>query len=311
MPSSSFYYKNNRLQQLRGFSYTMRYGTLSKAAEVMGLTHATVSLQIKTLQDDLGVKLFERVGRRLVPTKIAYMLMDDATPHIEAIDTVLERIKNVHEDQAIKKLILAGNHGTLTYILPILVKRYLDKYPDIHITIAHYEQDEGLRALAEGKIDLYILPRRVQRPFGPEMVYEPLFFFKPVLLTLPNHPLALKNDVTIEEIARHDVVAPPPEMAVVPGLYERLLHYKKAQRFRISFEHWEMTRKYVEAGIAVVVTMDILCEPNDRLVATPVSHIFPSGDYGSLTIKGRAVSAHASKFLDIARECEGKILTAL
>jgi LysR family transcriptional regulator, cys regulon transcriptional activator len=308
MPDSNFYYKNNRLQQLRGFCHTMRYGTLSKAAKVMGLTHATVSLQIKTLEDDLKIRLFERVGARLVPTKIAYILMDEASQHIEAIDTVLERVQKIDDKQEKKTLVISGNHATLNYLYPTLVKDYLEKYPDIHVKIIHYEQVEGMKALAEGKIDVYMLPRRLQRPFGSEIRYEPLFFFKPVLLTLPDHPLAGKQNLTIEEIARYECIAPPPEMTVVPGLYERLLHYKKAQHFRLTFENFEITKKYVEAGIAVVITMDILCELGDRLVPTSVSHIFPSADYGSLTIKGRDIHPCANDFLEIARKYKGRIL---
>jgi len=82
----NFYYKNNRLQQLRGFCYAAQLNNISKAAKHLGLTHSSVSLQIKTLERDLGIKLFDRNGPRLSLTKEGEKLLKLALPHIDGID---------------------------------------------------------------------------------------------------------------------------------------------------------------------------------------------------------------------------------
>ena len=70
-----FYYKHNRLQQLKGFYYTVQAGSsISKAAAKMGLTQSTVSLQIQSLERDLNVKLFERTGKRMKITESGKIL---------------------------------------------------------------------------------------------------------------------------------------------------------------------------------------------------------------------------------------------
>ena len=55
-----FYYKKNRLQQLRGFCYAAQMGSMLKCANKMGLTQGAITLQIQSLERDLGIKLFER-----------------------------------------------------------------------------------------------------------------------------------------------------------------------------------------------------------------------------------------------------------
>ncbi len=57
---SQFYYKNNRLQQIRGFCNTVTYGSLAKAAKILNLTQSSISLQIKTLERDLNTSLIKR-----------------------------------------------------------------------------------------------------------------------------------------------------------------------------------------------------------------------------------------------------------
>ena len=67
--TKQFYYKRNRIQQLKGFYYTVQTGSVSNAARKMGLSQSAITLQIQSLERDLKTKLFEREGKKITITK--------------------------------------------------------------------------------------------------------------------------------------------------------------------------------------------------------------------------------------------------
>src|SRR5919108_4200046 len=86
MAESQGRYKQNRLQQLRGFCYAARTKSISKAAEKMGLSQPSVSLQIMALERELGARLFDRRGPRIELTHDGHRLLELARPLVEGID---------------------------------------------------------------------------------------------------------------------------------------------------------------------------------------------------------------------------------
>ncbi|MCL4695307.1 MAG: LysR family transcriptional regulator, partial [Candidatus Hydrogenedentes bacterium] len=80
-------YKQNRLQQLRGFYYAAREKSISKAAERMALSQPSVSLQIQALERELKTTLFERRGPKIDLTPDGQLLMELAQPLVDGIDS--------------------------------------------------------------------------------------------------------------------------------------------------------------------------------------------------------------------------------
>src|SRR5687767_6609082 len=89
-PAPRFYYKGNRLKQLRAFCAVARLGSVARGAESLFLSQSSVSLQISALQKELGTLLVERVGRRVQLTREGLMLYELARPALEGLDA-LER----------------------------------------------------------------------------------------------------------------------------------------------------------------------------------------------------------------------------
>ena len=81
-----FAYKADRLKPLRAFCQTARLGSVSRAAEALYVSQPAITQQLQALERELGVKLFERSGRRLVPTREGEALYTLARPLVEGID---------------------------------------------------------------------------------------------------------------------------------------------------------------------------------------------------------------------------------
>ena len=83
MSTKQFYYKRNRVSQLKGFHYTVQTGSISKAAKKMGLTQAAVTLQIQSLERDVGLKVFKREGQKMKLTEAGRTLYAQAIYYVQ------------------------------------------------------------------------------------------------------------------------------------------------------------------------------------------------------------------------------------
>jgi len=297
-----FHYKNNRLQQLRGFCYAAQFGNISRAAEHMGLTHSSVSVQIKTLSKDLGVALFKRRGPKVTLTHEGEKLLDLALPLLDTIERLHETFH--HELDATKKteLRIAANSTTLNFILPNLAKKYLAAYPDTYFTVHYAEQEEAIKKLLNNEVDFALLPRREHKPFPKGYDYIPLFYYTPSLITCPDHPLAGRKKLSVQEISKYELTLPTKELRVIPNLYDIFPQHDINKKLRINFVNWETTRKYIEAGLVISISSDIIIGKDDTLVATPLPHLFPVVDYGFVQRRdGCSRQKKVSVFIEMAR----------
>jgi len=86
-----FLYKKNRQQQIKGFYYVARYLSISKAAQAMNLTQSTVTLQIQSLERDLGFQLLNRNSKPLSLTKDGEEFYQIACPLMHEFESVVEK----------------------------------------------------------------------------------------------------------------------------------------------------------------------------------------------------------------------------
>jgi DNA-binding transcriptional LysR family regulator len=303
----NFFYKNNRLQQLRGFVATMQLGTVTAAANTMGLTQATVSLQIKSLEDDLKIKLFTRKGPHIKPTKDGTLLYELALPHIKSIEDIENIFTKYREKKYNEVIKIAANNSSLNFILPKLLKKYIDENTNVNAEVFFAEFYDGLDKLEKNEIDVLLLPRREHLPIPKHIDYVPLFKFKPVLLTRPDHPLCGKKNITVKQIAEYDFTLPAKGLHVIPNLHDIFEAAGIKKEFRVQFKGWEVTRKFIEAGLVISITADIVLEKKDVLVGTSLSHLFPDVDYGFYLKKGMIIPDKINRLVKIAKSYKGDI----
>lgn len=295
--TNRYLYKNNRLQQLRGFCYAAQFGNISRAAEYMGLTHSSVSLQIKSLEDDFKVSLFKRNGPQITLTKEGERLLDLALPHIEGIQQLRELFHSETEKNRRTELRIATNSTGLNFILPKLLKQFLATHPDTYITMHYAEHTEAMTKLQLNEVDFALLPRRTHRPFPEDCLYIPSFYYNPALITLPDHPLAGRKKLSVAEISRYELTLPAEELRVIHNLYDIFPQHGTPKKLRINFVNWETTRKYIEAGLVISISSDVIIGEKDSLIATPLPHLFEKVDYGFIHHKSRPLPEIAERFI--------------
>ena len=256
------YYKNNRLQQLRGFSYAAQFGNITKAAAHMGLTQSTVSLQIKSLEDELGVQLFKRHGPQITLTREGEELLKLSAPHLDGFQNIFDVFHEKIAEDKKTEITLSVNATAKSYLMPDLLNKYIDQYPEAYVTLRFAEQEEAIKLLQEEEIDCAILPRRDHTPFPYSCVYKPAFFFKPCLITRHDHPLAGRQNLSVEEISRYNVVLPGYDYRVIPNLYDIFPQHNINKKRRINFIDMETGREYLEAGLVITISSNVFVPPD-------------------------------------------------
>lgn len=299
---SRFFYKANRLQQLRGFCRTVELGSMTRAARSLSLSQSAVSLQIQALERELEATLFTRVGPRLQITSEGKLLYELAIEHLRALSNIDVNFRRGRERKEHELLELSANGTCLSFLLPEILKRFFSSHEQCSARITFAEQKQAIEKLVSGKTRVAFLPRRSHLPFPSSVRYLPIYRFPPVLLTRRDHPLARRKNLTLEQISQYPLSLPAEELRVIPNLHQVLQRDSSKRRLRVEFEDWETTRKFIEADMVISVSSDVVLQRNDVLVGTSLSHIFPDVDYGVVIAKGEKLSSNINDLIDAAHQ---------
>lgn len=169
---------------------------LSKTAEEFGLSQPAVTKQIQALEDTYGVLLLERSGRRLKTTEAGETLYYCARDIIKAMDKTDKAMEEVSESRK-GSLCLGASNIPGEYILPQLIKRFKEKYPNVSISIDIADTEKIFSRLAERELDVgivggWINNRKIE---GFEWLEDEL-----VVVLPENHKLARLSEITLDSL---------------------------------------------------------------------------------------------------------------
>jgi DNA-binding transcriptional LysR family regulator len=296
-------YKQNRLQQLRGFCYAARAKSISKAAEQMALSQPSVSLQIKALERELGAQLFTRRGPRIELTHDGQRLLELARPLVEAIDQLDASFESLRESVERGTVNIAAGGSTIQYLLPPFVKKYTHEYPQVDVRLHNVTGKAGLALLREGDVDFAVGPM-LDTP--PDIEFHPLVTYEPMLITRHDHPLASKSRVTLKDIAKYPLILPPKEQSTYRVVEMVFAEHSLDYDIKLEVGGYDVIKKYVELGLGISIVMSHCLSGADHLHAVPLGRWFPKRTYGLVLRKGRALSPAAERFVEVFRSAVEK-----
>jgi DNA-binding transcriptional LysR family regulator len=289
-------YKQNRLQQLRGFYHAARVKSISKAAEKMGLSQPSVSLQIKALERELGVQLFDRCGPRIQLTYDGERLLELARPMVEAFDHLEHDFAQLRESSERGQVDIAAGGSTIQYLLPSFVQAYVKRYPQVDVRLHNVTGKAGLALLRSGDVDFAVGPL-LDMP--ADIVFHPLVTYEPMLITRRDHPLAKLKRVTLKHIAQYPLILPPKEQSTYREV-ERVLNVHSLEyHIKLEIGGYDIIKKYVELGLGISIVMSHCLSSSDKIHAVPLRRWFRKRAYGVVQRKGRSASPPAEQFINL------------
>ncbi|TPG11503.1 LysR family transcriptional regulator [Rhodanobacter glycinis] len=295
-----YYYKGNRHKQLRAFVSVVKLGTLTRAAEALYVSQPTISLQLQALERELGVSLVERRRRRINLTDAGEALYELARPLVEGWETLDRDFQARVQGLQAGRLIIAAGTSTIQYLLPDLVRRFRERYPAVQLQLANVTGKDGMALLRADDAD-FAVGSMLDVP--NDIAWAPIHHYDPMLIMPPDHPLAAKEKITLEDISPYGLILPPQRLSTY-----RLVDLVFQQRqvpYHVAIEvgGWDVIKEYVAMGMGISIVTGICITEADhsRLAVRNMKQYFPQRSYGVVMRKGKFLSAEARAFIDLIR----------
>ncbi|MEE4330217.1 MAG: LysR family transcriptional regulator [Wenzhouxiangella sp.] len=290
-------YKGNLLKHLRAFVQTARSGSVSAAAEKLFLSQPSVSQQIRALEDGLGRILFERHGPQLRLSPAGKALLEMARPLVDQLDALPDHFARRYGSLDSGEVRIAAGESTIIHLLPTLLMRFRRMHPGIFVHLQNVAGAKRLELIRNDEVD-FAIGSMLEVP--PDIDYQPIYRFHPVLIMSPEHPLARRRQITLADISPHGLILPPRHLATYQ--LTDLIFRKYGLPFRVTLEveGWEVIKRFVSLGMGVSIMSSICLTDTDRerLRVIDVSEYFPPRSYGVVMRRGGYLSPQAERFVD-------------
>jgi LysR family hydrogen peroxide-inducible transcriptional activator len=189
------------LDQLRYFLAVADAGNFTKAAARSDLSQPSLSQQIINLEQELGHKLFHRLGRRVVLTEAGKAFLDRARRIVLEVE---DASKALRDSPTLERRIKVGTVQTLApYLLPPLLERCRESHPNLLVNTHEDFRPDLVTGVVDGDLDLAIVPQPVK---DLRISVEPLFTEPLLLVVGKNHPLATKASIAAADLAEENFV---------------------------------------------------------------------------------------------------------
>lgn len=187
---------------LRYFDEVARQGSIRKAAAILNITSTTVNRKILAVEEELGVRLFDRTPEGVILTEIGTMLLE----HCRRTLLDFDRMKILMDDMRDKRtghLSIQALDSVIFGLLPKAVQTFYGTFPDFTLSVTTSMPDEIVTSVAEGEADVGITFVRALHP-NVRLIFEKAAPFG--VVTLPDHPLAQRGSVTLDDIREFPLI---------------------------------------------------------------------------------------------------------
>lgn len=289
-------YKQNRLKQLRAFCKAVETKSISKAGEALFLSQPTVSLQIRALERELCVQVFERRGPVINLTPDGKILYELSKPLINGIDNLSQDFNSMAGRLESGELHITAGQTACMYLLPKYIQRFKQEYPGVHVKLSNNTGKDGRELLKSDNVDFAV---GTMAENSDDMVFEPLFEYEPVLITPLDHPLAGKKHINLKDISPYGLILPPRELSTWRKVDKIFSEHEVSYEVSMEVGGWEVIKKYVKEGMGISIVSCLCLNGEEKLSVTSLKEYFPNQVYGAVIRKGKFLTPQARGFLEI------------
>lgn len=249
---------------------------LTEVANTLFTSQSGVSRHIRDLEDELGVELFIRRGKRLLgmtePGKalltIAERILDEAGK--------VRRLADVFTNESSGVLTIATTHTQARYSLPKVIKAFCALYPNVRVELNQGSPQEIVTMLAAGEADVGIASEQVVN--NPALAAFPWFNWHHALLVPKGHELEQQQPVSLEALSRYPLIT-YRQGITGRSRVDRAFHSASLKPdIVLSAQDSDVVKTYVELGLGVGVLADQACQLDEHssLTRLEAKHLFES-----------------------------------
>jgi len=289
-----------KLQQLRYLQAVVRHGlNLSEAAAALHTSQPGISKQIRQLEDELGVDILVRNGKRVV---------DVTTPGhvvVDIVERVLQDIENLKQvgrefrDQAAGTLTVATTHTQARYSLPRVVSAFKQQYPNVRLTLKQGSPPQLAEMVMAGEADIAIATEALDQ--YPKLLALAGYQWRHCVVVPELHPLLKEKRITLEMLARYPIITYDTAFAGRSHIDEAFRAQGLAPDIVLSAVDSDVIKTYVELGLGIGIIAVVAFEENrDRLLrAIEVGHLFGTMTTRIAVRRGTTLRGYGYVFIEL------------
>ncbi|MCD8011274.1 MAG: LysR family transcriptional regulator [Lachnospiraceae bacterium] len=287
------------LHQLTCFRALARNEHYTRTSEELSVSQSSLSRTIAGLEEELGVPLFERSGRGVVLTKQGRLLYGYVDRGLSQIDTGLRMVReSLDPDGGVV------DFAFIYALSPVYIPRKIQEFRALTgdgISFRFYQANTRniLPHIRDGSYDLGLCS---WLDTEPELDFTPLLRQEYVLVTASHHPLAVRQQVTLEEAARYDFILPLDETSYVERLFQER-HLSPRVTSRVEEDHAAASLVSIGLGLAILPRNPILSQYGVHQISLAPAPLYPTFDPGSK--KDRQLRTAAEHFNRILKKDAG------
>ncbi|EST53108.1 LysR family transcriptional regulator [Brevibacillus panacihumi W25] len=289
------------LRQLITFRTVASTLNFSRAAEVLNYVPSNVTMQIKALEDELGVRLFDRLGKQLVLTTAGKRFLT----HIQSILDKLDEARSVvHDNENLSgTLTISANEVICAYRLPVVFRLFRSRYPGVRLIFRSVPNQELKQTLFEGTADVVFMLDEPVR--SSSLAVEPLVEETFRLFAAPDHPLAQRTELELEDFHK-EVFLTNEKGCPYRTMFDRSFEKEGIDSITyLEFQSAEAIKQCAISGIGIAFLPEVVAQAEverGELVALPWQipdlHVYTQ----MLWHKDKWLSPIILSFIEAARE---------
>ena len=286
-------------QQLRSVRETVRCGfNLSEAAVVLEASQSGVSRQIRDLENELGILLFKRSGKRLTGLTSPG---DHLLPIIERVLDDSLNLRQAGQDFLAREeglLSIAATHSQARYALPAAVQEFRLRFPGVRLHLHQGTPRQIAQMLLDGEVDVGIateLPRN-----HPQLAAISCRCWMHLVVAPAGHPLLTEAPLTIEKLARHPLITYDSGLTGRSRIDEAFARHGLSPDIVLAAMDADVIKTYVELGVGVGIVADLAYDAvrDRRLRALEAGHLFGENRTQLAVRRGGHLRGYIHAFID-------------
>jgi len=237
------------LYQMKLFVDLANTGNFTKVAAENYVTQAAVTLQIRKLESELGIRLFHRTTRSVTLLEAGERLLPYAKEILAKTDEAISAVRDTRNE--VSGLVrVAAVHSVGLYELPSYIKSYITKYPGVNLRVDYRTADEIYRALHDGEIDLGLvayptdMPRIECLPFSNDQL---------AVVCPKDHPLAKQKKIKLEDLEGQNFVQFSEDTPTRRATDAILADQGVSVNIRMECDNIEVLKQMVESGYGIAL----------------------------------------------------------
>mgnify|MGYP000955586010 FL=1 len=287
-------------QQLRIVRETVRQNfNLTEVGNALFTSQSGVSKHIKDLEDELGIEIFVRKGKRLLgltdPGKDLLVLVERMLHDARNIKTLAEH----YSQRDVGQLTVVTTHTQARYALPKVIADFKKAFPKVHLKLHQGSPQEIVQMLLEGEADIGIATEAVADV--PELAAFPFYRWHHALVVPHGHPLLEREPLTLEAVAEHPIITYHEGFTGRTRIDKAFAEAGMVADVVMSALDADVIKTYVELGLGVGIMASVAFNPlrDSHLQMLDAQYRFPENVTNIAVRKGHYLRGYAYRFIEL------------